>query len=200
MTSFTEQLYKILVTAIQDEDAEVRSNAAYALGMLVEQSGIDMSSQYAEMLRLLYPFFTPNNVNGAGSSTNEVEDSSGSARDNAAGAVSRMIVRSTNSLPLDQILPVLMSVLPLRNDYLENGPLFRAIFHLNRNQPNTLAPYLNDGSLLRVFKFVLDGKEAEGEDMISDEVQLELKQLVTHLSQQDAGIIQAAGLAPYVLN
>ena len=202
VTPFTEQLYKIITAAIKDEDFEVRSNAAYAMGMLVEQSGLDMSSQYPEMLRMLYPYFTPDNANGAanGDASMVSAQGKGSARDNAAGAVSRMIVRSASSLPLDQILPVLMAVLPLRNDFLENGPVFRAIFHLFRTQSNTLTPFLSDGSLLRVFKFVLDAKEVEGVDMISDETKEELKQLISHLYQQDAVTIEAAGLAVYVAN
>ena len=55
---------------------------------------------------------------------------------------------------LDQVLPVFVNALPLKNDYLENRPVFRAIFHLFRNDGSVLFPYMDH--LLQVFAVVLD--------------------------------------------
>lgn len=43
--------------ALRDE-AEVDSNAAFAVGMLVEQSDVDLSSRYLAILGALYPLFS----------------------------------------------------------------------------------------------------------------------------------------------
>ncbi|KAJ7634060.1 hypothetical protein DFH06DRAFT_1003748 [Mycena polygramma] len=115
------------------------------------------------------------------------------ARDNAAGAVSRLIVRNVAAVPLDQVLPVLINALPLRHDYLENRPVFRALFYLFRTNGAVLHPYV--GNLLPVFAHVLDPSQP---DQLGDEIRAELIQLIGALNAEDAGAIQAAGLSVFV--
>ena len=167
-----------------DEEAEVRSNAAFALGVLIENTDLDVSSQYLACLKSLQPFFAI---------PAEAGPTSFNARDNAAGAVSRMILKNSAALPLEQVLPVVFSALPLRNDFLENRPVFRAIFHLFRTNPNLILQYLDQ--LLPVFAQVLDPNAG---DQIGDELRAELIGLLGALNAQDPAKIQAAGLGPYV--
>jgi hypothetical protein len=115
------------------------------------------------------------------------------ARDNAAGAVARMIVRNVAAVPLDQVLPILIASLPLRHDVLENRPIFRALFFLFRTNGAALHPYI--GNLLPVFAHVLD---PNAPDQIGDEIRAELIQLIGALNAEDAGAIQAAGLSVFV--
>ncbi|KAL5537253.1 hypothetical protein ACEPAF_1076 [Sanghuangporus sanghuang] len=183
VTPSTEVLFNLLFQALQDEDAEVYSNAAFAIGLLVEHSGHDLSPHFGAILTALRPLF---NVES------NAPSSKLAARDNAAGAVSRLIVRNTAAIPLDHVLPVLIGSLPLRNDFLENRPVFRAIFRLFRTQPTVVAPYTDQ--LLPVFAHVLD---PSGPDQLGDETRGELINLVRALSAEDPGKIQAAGLAAY---
>jgi hypothetical protein len=41
-----------------------------------------------------------------------------------------MILKHREAIPLKEVLPVLVSILPLKNDYEENEPLYRMICQL----------------------------------------------------------------------
>lgn len=184
VTPSTEPLLELFYKALSDPDAEVLSNAAFATGLLVENSEIDLSPQYLHLLAALRPLFDVN-TNTPAARLN--------AKDNAAGAVGRLIVRNTAAIPLDQVLPVFIEALPLKNDYLENRPVFRAIFHLFRNNGSALLPYLDQ--LLQVFATVLDPNAS---DQVGDEIRAELISLLTALNAEQPGKVQAAGLSVYV--
>jgi hypothetical protein len=184
ITPWTENLYKLFFTALGDDEAEVQSNAAFASGMLVEHSETDMSSQYVSLLGALRPVFMVT-LNAPHARLN--------ARDNAAGAVARLIVRNTAAVPLDVVLPAFVDALPLKADPLENRPVFRALFHLFRVQPQILTPYLD--KLLVVFAYVLDPSQDE---QIPDETRAELLQLVRALNMEAPAQVQAAGLSAYL--
>ncbi|KAG7093478.1 hypothetical protein E1B28_007153 [Marasmius oreades] len=184
ITPSTEPLLELFYKALGDSDAEVLSNAAFAVGLLVEHSEIDLSPHYLHLLAALRPLFvvTPNSP-----------PSRLNAKDNACGAVARLILRNASAVPLEQVLLVFVDALPLKNDYLENRPVFRAIFHLTRTNGAALGPYMD--KLLQVFATVLD---PSGPDQTGDEVRGELIQLIGALNAQDPAKVQAAGLSPFV--
>lgn len=184
ITPQTEPLLELFYRALSDTEAEVQTNAAFASGLLVEHSEMDLSPQYLHLLAAYRPLFA---------TANDAPAAKLNARDNAVGAVSRLIVKNTAAVPLDQVLPVLFDALPLKNDFLENRPVFRAIFHLFHTNAQVLHPYLE--RLLQVFAFVLD---PSGPDQIGDEIRAELINLVAMLNQADPGKVQAAGLGPFL--
>ncbi|EPQ56762.1 ARM repeat-containing protein [Gloeophyllum trabeum ATCC 11539] len=182
---WTEPLMELFYKALSDDEAEVQSNAAFAAGLLVEHSDVDLSPQYLQILAQLHPLFVV------------APDAPGprfNARDNAAGAVARMIVKNTGALPLDQVLPIFIEALPLKNDTLENRPVFRAILHLFKTNPQVLHPYMD--KLLAVFAYVLDPSRTE---QVQEDTRAELIQLVGALSKEDPAKVQAAGLTPFVV-
>lgn len=184
VTPSTEPLLELFHRALSDPDAEVQSNAAFASGLLVEYSEIDLSPQYLHLLAALRPLFSVA-PNPSAAALN--------ARDNAAGAVARLIIRNIVAVPLDQVLPVLIEALPLQNDYLENRPVFRALFQLFRRYPQTLYPYMD--RLLQLFAHVLD---PSGPEQIGDETRAELIALIGALNHEDPAKVQAAGLSLFV--
>ncbi|KAJ7043551.1 armadillo-type protein [Mycena alexandri] len=184
ITPSTEPLLELCHKALSDPEADVLSNAAFATGLLVENSEQDLTAQYLPLLAALRPLF---NVQ-PDSPANALN-----ARDNAAGAVARLILRNVAAVPLDQVLPILVAALPLRNDLLENRPVFRALFYLFRTNGAALHPYV--GNLLPVFAHVLDPSAA---DQLGDDIRAELFQLIGALNAEDAGAIQAAGLSVFV--
>ncbi|KAJ7623266.1 armadillo-type protein [Roridomyces roridus] len=184
ITPHTEPLLELCHKALSDPEADVLSNAAFAVGLLVENTDMDLTAQYLPLLGALRPLF---NVQ-PDSASNVLN-----AKDNAAGAVARMMVRNIAAVPLDQVLPVLIGALPLRNDVLENRPVFRALFFLFRTNGAALHPYI--GNLLPVFGHVLDPNQP---DQIGDEIRAELIQLIGALNAEDPGAIQAAGLGVFV--
>jgi len=184
ITPFTEPILQLLSAALTDADRQVQSNGAFAAGMLIENSEADLSSQYLPLLTALRPLFEVND----GSTPAALH-----AHDNAAGAVARMIVKNTAAVPLEQVLPILIGCLPIKTDFLENRPIFRAIFHLVHTNAGVLAPYLD--KLLNVFAYVLN---PDGPDQLGNETRAGILELLMLFNSQVPEKVQAAGLSIYL--
>ena len=119
VTPFTPGLLKALVHRMSDENALTKSNAAFAVGLLVENSDNNdvILKAYNTILGKLEPLFHARESRQL---------------DNAAGAVSRMIMKHPNKVPLGEVLPALLSedILPLKEDFEENEPIYRMVVHL----------------------------------------------------------------------
>ncbi|TPX62738.1 hypothetical protein SpCBS45565_g06960 [Spizellomyces sp. 'palustris'] len=165
VTPFTNEMLQILIRALADEEEEVRSNAAFGVGVLLEQSETDLTSFYPQILQLLRPLF-------------EIQDGIPNMADNAAGAVCRMIVRNPSAVPLDQVLPVVMQHLPLKKDFEENEPVFRCVLQLLQNNNSYLLA--NMSALLNVFAQVLSPPENQLKDATRAEIIGLLKTLKNH--------------------
>ena len=185
ITPHTQPLLELLYLALGDSESTVLSDAAFALGLLIENSQADLSHQYLQLLGALRPIFDV---------TPDSPAVKLNAKDNAAGAVGRLIIRNTAAIPLDQVLPVFINALPLKNDYLENRPVFRALFYLFRINGAALYPFMD--RLLPVFTQVLD---SPGEEQITDEIRTELIHLVALINKEVPEKVQAAGLGKYLL-
>lgn len=125
---FTEELLQFALAALNDEDDEVKSNAAFAIGMICKSSPADISPRYPEILAKLYPLLQ--------ATSNEP------MVDNACGAICRMILSRPALVPNDQVLPVVINCLPLSRDFAENAPVYRCIRFLFEKQDNSLLSLL----------------------------------------------------------
>lgn len=107
---------------LSDADPETRSNAAYAMGLLCikSQNTQLITSNYSTILRKLEPL---------------LQDQSYRMLDNACGCVSRMIMAHPNNVPLGEVLPVIANVLPLKEDYEENEPIYTMLVKLCKALP-----------------------------------------------------------------
>lgn len=114
VTQFTRPFLKLLIHRLGDEDPQTKSNAAYAVGRLVEHSTAD-----AEIVKE-YPTILSRLESCLQMKVSRLQD-------NATGCLSRMILKHREAVPLKEVLPVLVSILPLKNDYEENEPLYRMI-------------------------------------------------------------------------
>jgi hypothetical protein len=119
VTPFTPSMMQVLLKRLGDEDAQTKSNAAYAVGRLVEKSHDDATvvKAYPQILSKLEALFAI---------------TEGRCRDNAAGCVSRLILRHRHKVPVAEVLPALVSsgVLPLKEDYEENEPVWKMIVQM----------------------------------------------------------------------
>ena len=107
VTPSSDRLYKILLHRLSDEDAEAKSNAAFAMGLLIEKTeDAKVAQSFAEVLRKLEPLL-------------QTEEKR--CRDNAAGCVCRMIMKNQTNVPLEAVVPVLVDILPLKEDWEENA-------------------------------------------------------------------------------
>ncbi|KAG4032737.1 hypothetical protein MFRU_006g02010 [Monilinia fructicola] len=125
VTPFTPSLLPVLLKRLSDPDAECKSNAAYGIGLLIfhsQDSGTYLSS-YNTILGKLEPLLQTNHARSI---------------DNACGCVSRMIMAHQDAVPLDDILPVMAGLLPLKEDFEENEPIFEMIAGLYSQSNQTI--------------------------------------------------------------
>ena len=117
ITPFTTTLLKTILHRMSDEDPQTKSNAAFAAGLLQEKSTNDQEilKAFPTILSKLEPLL----------STEEAR-----CKDNAAGCVSRMIMKHPSKIPIAQVLPALIDILPLREDFEENEPIYDMIVKL----------------------------------------------------------------------
>ncbi|KAL2315583.1 putative importin subunit beta-4 [Schizosaccharomyces pombe] len=169
ITPFTRDVFSLFMTALEDSEGEVRSNAAYSMGLLCQFSTEDLSSEYLNILQKLQPFFT--------------QEVFRTALDNAIGCISRLILHNQNAIPVDQVLPIVFSKLPLKEDYLENAPLYHMILALYRQQNPCLVQHL--GELIPVFASVLTGSP----EQLNDELRSELLSMVKEIAPQYESVV-----------
>ncbi|KAH7074283.1 armadillo-type protein [Paraphoma chrysanthemicola] len=162
-TPYTSALLKLLLHRLSDEDPESKSNAVYGMGLLCE-----MTTNDAEILKSLPNIF---------SKLEPLLDAQDQARllDNTAGCVSRFISKHPDKLPIAEVLPRLVQLLPLREDYEENKPVFGMIVKLYQKNDATVQQLTPQ--LMPVFEKVL----GEPQDQLEDETRSQLVELVQYL-------------------
>nr|KAJ3419498.1 hypothetical protein HK105_006877 [Polyrhizophydium stewartii] len=116
ISQFTGDLLQLFMRALRDDEEEVRSNAVFGLGVLIQYSTVDLTSYYPQLLQLLHPFFK--------------STAKSNLADNACGTVARMILRAPGAVPLDQVLPVFVEALPLKRDFVENESVIKCLLGL----------------------------------------------------------------------
>ncbi|KAL3469703.1 armadillo-type protein [Aspergillus californicus] len=166
-SQFTPSFLKLLVHRLTDEDAQTKSNAAYAVGRLVEHStSNDIVKEFPTILSRLEQL---------------LHQDVSRLQDNATGCLSRMILRHRESVPIKDVLPVLVGILPLKNDYEENEPLYRMICQMYKWEDPTIRELTPQ--FLPIFQSVL----LSDDDQLEDERRAELTELVKYLNQVQPG-------------
>lgn len=175
VTPYTATLLPPLMHRLSDEDQETKSNTAYAIGQLVYHSEDESAylPSFPQILRNLEPL---------------LQIQAQRLQDNAAGCLCRMILANPNQVPIPEVLPALVDLLPLKEDYEENKPVYQCLHKLCTSLP--MSPILEiltkvidvagnptvqelTPRLLPVFQQVLGPPEEQLED--------ETKQLVIEL-------------------
>lgn len=120
VTPYTEKILKVLMHRLSDEDSDTKANATYAMGVLC------VSSQAHDIILPVYNQILGKleSVLSAGPGTNP------RILDNAAGCVARMAIAHADKLPLPDLLNALLGLLPLKEDYEENEPVFDMLVQL----------------------------------------------------------------------
>ncbi|RMZ88324.1 hypothetical protein DV736_g4448, partial [Chaetothyriales sp. CBS 134916] len=166
VTPSTATFMTILLKRLSDEDAQTKSNAAYAIGRLVEKSNDNNTvlKAYPQILSKL------EGVLGIKEAR---------CMDNAAGCVARLILKHKDHVPVADVLPVLVSsgVLPLEEDYQENEPVWTMIINLYKENDATVQ------GLTKQLAPIMISVLGEPEEQLTDEVRSELQALVEHLKK-----------------
>ncbi|KAJ2968293.1 hypothetical protein NQ176_g9252 [Zarea fungicola] len=146
MTPFTESLGQALGRRLTDPDALAKSNAAYAIGLLIYTSA-DTSKTfplYPQIWEKLEPLIAVREMR---------------LTDNVAGALCRMMMKNSDNGFVSQALPAIVNVLPLEEDYEENEPIYQCIFSLYEQSNQTVEQLTPQ--LLAIFEKVLSPPEEQ---------------------------------------
>ena len=183
VSPYTKKLLTLLLKRLSDPDQETRSNAAYATGQLILNS-TDSNTylpHYETILQKLEPML-------------QIDEAR--LKDNAAGCLCRMIMAHPDRVPLSQVLPALVDLLPLKEDFEENSAVYECISKLYESGEPTIQQLTP--KLVPVLESVL-GPPA---DQLDDESREIVRRTVAFLYNANAGlfanhpnVLKLAGLA-----
>lgn len=81
--------------------------------------------------------------------------------DNICGAICKMIVTNSAGVPLEQVFPVLLQHLPLKEDYQENEAVIKSFFTLYQQGNDVLRAHL--AHVIKIVAQVLHKKQTPNE-------------------------------------
>ncbi|EGW35331.1 ran binding protein [Spathaspora passalidarum NRRL Y-27907] len=127
---YGEELLQVFTDRIaNDKSLDVKGNAAYGIGLIIENSTADLTSAYPHILQLLFQLLSKadRKADSDDAETNEVVNRSFA---NASGCVARMALKNLQAVPLEHVLSPLLEHLPLKTGLEENTPIFELILKL----------------------------------------------------------------------
>nr|XP_048300005.1 importin-4 [Myodes glareolus] len=167
---FVSRLFPILLNTAREADPEVRSNAVFGLGVLVEHGGGPAQDYFPKLVGLLLPLLA-----------RERHDR---VRDNICGALARLLMASPARKADPQVLAALLHALPLKEDmeeWITMGCLFSFLHQNSPDQVVDVAP-----ELFRICSVIL------ADDRILPDAKGALLQLLTFLAKEHAESFHAA--------
>ncbi|QPG73755.1 hypothetical protein FOA43_001069 [Brettanomyces nanus] len=199
-----------------DSSTEVRGNAAYGVGIIVENANFDSSSAFPTILQALSKLL--NNADTEFKNEDgddETKEVINRTYANSCGCVCRMVLKHESAVPLNAILSSLLAHLPLQTAFEENKPIFELIMKLY-GENNELI--MNSTSkVIEIFEGVFQ-KEADKEKLInestlgreenvdrlnqfdSDETKHKVVQLLKFLDQKYAGSVSSKPVLKAAIN
>ncbi|XP_010451154.1 PREDICTED: importin-4-like [Camelina sativa] len=141
ISAYVDRLMPLVLKELGSPEATNRRNAAFCVGELCKNGGEAALKYFGDVLRKLSPLF--------GDSEPEL-----AVRDNAAGATARMIVVHPELVPLNQVLPVLLRGLPLKEDQEESMAVYSCIYSLVLASNPEILPHVPD--LVKIFGQVVE--------------------------------------------
>ncbi|XP_076170729.1 importin-4 [Ptiloglossa arizonensis] len=148
VAAFIPQLLPTLLKLTNDPSAEVRNNAIYGIGELAFHGKEAVYSHYPDILQVLSGLIA--------------KETHAGARDNVVGAIARLIIANYSILPLDQVFPVFVSQLPLKEDFEENKAVFKSILTLYEAGHSILQPHMH--ILLKIAVSVIHEESATDDE------------------------------------
>jgi len=158
--------YPLILSGFADEDENIKRNAAFCVGICCEGLGKSIAAQYyMPILQGLSPMFEMNP---------NTSETTAACVDNAAAAVARMIITSPTHVPLEQVIPVFLSVLPLKNDMTENDAIYKCLLGLLQMKQSTLM--VHKSQLRRIFM-----EATQETSKVDEDIKEKLKLALQHI-------------------
>ncbi|KAH7129899.1 armadillo-type protein [Dactylonectria estremocensis] len=182
VTPFTESLGQALVRRLGDPDPLAKSNAAYAIGLVVLNSADTAKTfpMYPLLWEKLEPLLTVNEMR---------------MTDNVAGSLCRMMTKNPDNGFVAQALPAIVNVLPLTEDFEENAPIYQCIYKLYENSNPTVEQLTPQ--LIGIFEKVLGPPEEQLEQDTRETLQRTVQVLYKakpELLANNPGLLKLAGI------
>lgn len=182
VTPFTESLGQALVRRLGDPDPLAKSNAAYAIGLVVLNSADTAKTfpMYPLLWEKLEPLLTVNEMR---------------MTDNVAGSLCRMMTKNPDNGFVAQALPAVVNVLPLAEDFEENAPIYQCIYKLYEISNPTVEQLTPQ--LISVFEKVLSPPEEQLEQDTREILQRTVQVLYKakpELLANNPGLLKLAGV------
>lgn len=166
----SNRLLPVLVAGVKDSDAEVRNNSVFGLGCLAQAAGPIISSDYPMMLSVFSNLLS--------------KESDLRVIDNLCAALCRMIMSNVEIVPLEQVVPALVSRLPLKEDLEENKTVFNCLAMLYRHSPALIVPLMKP--------IVATSGHIVGNKKVDAEAQSKFVELMKEFAQTNGADFQAA--------
>ncbi|XP_041823650.1 importin-4 isoform X1 [Melanotaenia boesemani] len=166
----SNRLLPVLVAGVKDRDAEVRNNSVFGLGSLAEAAGPVIVTDYPMMLSVFSNLLT--------------KESDLRVIDNLCAALCRMIMSNVDAVPLEQVVPALVTRLPLKEDLEENKTVYNCLAMLYKHNPVLIVKLMKP--IVAASSDVIDNKD------VDKETQNTLLVLMREFAQNHAADFQAA--------
>nr|CAI5837652.1 unnamed protein product [Callosobruchus analis] len=128
--NFVPTLLNLWLVGAKDPNEEVRNNAIFGLGEMILYGKDAVFNHYPQILQAL---------------SNAVQkESHAGTLDNICGALAKMIIVNPNGIPLEQVFPVFLQKLPLRDDFQENEAVIKCFCVLYQQGNPVLRQHLTD--------------------------------------------------------
>lgn len=111
----------LTLAGLGDQSLDVKRNAAFCAGVCCENLRERVVGEYPQLLQALEPLFGVDPSGG---------DSAEACLDNTAACLARMIMASPGNMPMPQVLPPVLKLLPLKTDMTENETVYTCLLGL----------------------------------------------------------------------
>ena len=161
ISPFTSSLGQALARRLTDPDLLAKSNAAYAIGLLILNSTETDKTLplYSQLWEKLEPLLSVKEMR---------------MTDNVSGCLARMMTKNPENNFVSEVLPAVVNVLPLQEDYEENEPIYECIYKLY-DQSNPTVQQLTP-QLMSIFEKVLGPPD--------DQIEPPTRELLQRIVQQ----------------
>ncbi|KAM9712667.1 importin-4 [Menidia menidia] len=166
----SNRLLPVLVAGVRDSDPEVRNNSVFGLGCLAQAAGPIILSDYPMMLSVFSNLLA--------------KESDLRVVDNLCAALCRMIMSNVEAVPLEQVVPALVSHLPLKEDLEENKTVYTCLAMLYKQSPALIVKLMKP--------IVAASSHVVGNKDVDIETQNTLVLLIREFAQNQSADFQAA--------
>eukprot|EP01133_Synstelium_polycarpum_P013754 gene13754-16222_t len=167
-----EKLYTLGVSGLADESHQVRRVSCFLLGILISTCVGAKKEHYMKVLQNVVPL---------------IKDAEQPAEvsDNAIGCVCRLISANAANVPINDVLPIIFSRLPIKKDLEEIGAVFNALYNLYSSNFDIISPFTSNV----ISTFAIDLAQKKLDEKVRAKIVSFIRQLGEKFGQQLEQII-----------